>query len=200
MTRDHVAVLAGLTLYGLAAGAVGFLWAEMIQGREQVSATYRPAIAHPDRTVTAERLPGGDPEYPAPTAPPGTGRTQTVEVIVTPAPVHLPPREVAGRPCAAEVVQCPPVPLRLDLTTDHDGQPSASLWAGEGARVDDARHYPAPDAGGFLRDKRAAVVWLPGAGWLVQGSQQVGRWELGIAAGEVDGHGYGGLVFGVEFR
>jgi hypothetical protein len=178
--------------------SAGFLVADLLNHRETVEPVARAEVRTSRGDVQPAKVPNGRPALPAPTVPLGAARRDVVEVTITPDPVSLPARDVEGVRCPAEVVRCPAVPLRLDLATEVDGQTTAAVRA-QGATVGDSRYLPQTDTAAH-RDKRITGILLPGSGWLVVGTQDYGRWAVGVAGGNVDGSAYAGLAASISIR
>lgn len=178
--------------------SAGFLVADLLNRREVAEPVARAEVRTSRGDVQPARVPNGRPSLPAPTVPLGAARRDVVELTVTPDPMSLPARDVAGVRCPAEIVRCPAVPLRLDLSTEADGQTVAAVRA-QGATVGDSRYLPQTE-GAAHRDKRLTGILLPGSGWLVVGTQDYGRFSVGVAGGSIDGSAYAGLSAGISIR
>lgn len=191
MTDRAAAVLVFLGLLG-AAFASGFLLADRLNEREQVTQTYKPEVRTAPGDVVLETKPGATPAKPAPTKPRGGKPVATIELDAEGGK----PEQIGADDKGCPVYVCPSLAVRVDIEDDA-GQLYAAVRAEDGREITGV--FIPQVVGTAPRDKRLTVVGVP-SGWLAIASKDAGRWSYGVAGGEIDGEPYAGLSAGFAWR
>lgn len=195
---DARAALIGFLLVVSASFGAGFMLADHLNSREQVTSAHHDEIRTAPNNVAPEVTPGAKPKQPAPTLARGGKTIGTAELHVTQPPVIVPERRVGDVVCPAHTVTCPPLDLRIDWNRTDDGGDYVAVRGADGTEITGryipAATFPAPP------DKRLTVVGNPRGDVVATFAKSGHRWSWAASAGYIDQSPWAAAGVGFSWR